>query len=231
MLPECEPGHRPIRSFVLRQGRMTDGQSQAMERLWPQYGLPYSPAPIDPRAVFGREAPLVFEIGFGAGDALLARAAARPDINFWGVEVHRPGVGSVLMRADAAGLTNLRVSNHDAVDVLAAQVRDASLAELIVEFPDPWHKKRHHKRRLVQAEWLRQVVPKLALGGLLRLATDWQPYAEQMLEVCGAHPQLRNCASSGDYVPRPDSRPVTRFEARGTRLGHAVFDLCFERRS
>jgi len=225
------PRHRPIRSYVLRQGRITDAQVAAFDRLWPRYGIDFTGAGLDPLALFQRRAPLVFEIGFGAGDALLARAAAAPDQDFIGCEVHRPGVGRVMLRAESAGLSNLRLVCHDAVEVLQQGLAAGMLAEAIVEFPDPWHKKRHHKRRLIQPLLVALLASRLQAGGILRLATDWQNYAEQMLEVCSAEPQLANLATDGGYVDRPDSRPVTRFEARGARLGHGVWDLAFVRRS
>lgn len=223
------PHLRRIRSFVRREGRMTDGQERSLAEQWPRYGIEPSAGPLDLAAVFGRAAPVMFEIGFGAGDHLLARAAAEPGWNFIGVEVHRPGVGRVLNRAAAAGLTNLRVASHDAVELLRDSIPDASLEQVVIQFPDPWHKKRHHKRRLVQPEFAQLVVRKLKPGGELQLATDWAPYAEHMLDVLNAAPGLRNRAADGRYVPMPATRLKTRFEARGERLGHEVFDLSFER--
>ncbi|HEX4872266.1 MAG TPA: tRNA (guanosine(46)-N7)-methyltransferase TrmB [Nevskiaceae bacterium] len=235
MSAESEEGsaarpHRPIRSFVRREGRMTPAQTEALARLWPIYGLERGAAPYDWAAVFGRRARVSFEIGFGAGHALLHRAERDPDSDFVGCEVHRPGVGRVLHEADRRGLRNLRLIAEDAVEVLREAVAAASLDEVIVEFPDPWHKKRHHKRRLVQTPFLDLVASRLKPGGDLRLATDWQPYAAWMLEVLQAHPAFENRSPSGAGVPRPDSRPVTRFEARGERLGHVVSDLHFRRR-
>lgn len=220
---------RRIRSFVRREGRMTDAQKRALDELWPRYGIEQPTQPFDPATLFGRVAPLVFEIGFGNGEHLLARATNEPDTDFIGVEVHRPGVGRVLNHAAARGLTNLRVSSHDAVEVLRDGLPDASLDQLVIQFPDPWHKKRHHKRRLVQPELARLIARKLKVGGQLQLATDWAPYAEHMLEVLNAEPALRNLAADGRYVPRPATRLKTRFEARGERLGHEVFDLAYER--
>ncbi|MFP5358385.1 MAG: tRNA (guanosine(46)-N7)-methyltransferase TrmB [Gammaproteobacteria bacterium] len=219
---------RRIRSFVRREGRMTDGQKRALDALWPRYGLEPG-APIEPRQYFGREAPLVLEIGFGSGDYLLARASTEPDRDFIGVEVHRPGVGRLLIRAEAAGLSNLRVAAHDAVSLLQEQLGDAVLDELVIQFPDPWHKKRHHKRRLIQPEFAHLAARRLKVGGCLLLATDWADYAEQMLDVLNACPDLRNLAPGNGYAPRPATRPRTRFEARGERLGHAVFDLAYVR--
>lgn len=227
---ESGPTHRLIRSFVRREGRMTDGQKDALARLSARYSLDALDGLIDLDAAFGRKAPVSFEIGFGAGDALLARAAARPDWNHLGVEVHRPGVGRALIRAEQQGLENLRVMTRDAVEVLREQIAARSLSEVVIEFPDPWHKKRHHKRRLVQPEFVRLVCERLAPGGVLHLATDWAQYAEQMLDVLNAEPTLQNLSAEGRHVPRPDTRPVTRFEARGERLGHEVFDLAYRRR-
>lgn len=209
---------------------MTDGQKEALERLSARYSLDALDGAIDFAAAFGRRAPLSFEIGFGAGDALLARCALRPEWNHVGVEVHRPGVGRALIRAEQQGLTNLRVMTRDAVEVLRTQVETGALDELVVEFPDPWHKKRHNKRRLVNAEFAQLAASRLATGGVLRLATDWAPYAEQMQQVLNAEAAFENLATDGGFVERPASRPVTRFEARGERLGHAVFDLAFSKR-
>lgn len=219
---------RPIRSFVRREGRMTVGQQQALETLLPACGLdPHTP--LNPQAVFGRSAPLTFEIGFGVGDYLLARLLAEPERDFIGAEVHRPGVGHLLSRAHAGGATNLRVYTDDAVDVLRHCVADGTLDELVIQFPDPWHKKRHNKRRLVQAPFAALAVQRLAPGGRLLLATDWAEYAEQMVQVLNATAGLRNLSDDGTYVPRPANRALTRFEKRGERLGHAVFDLAYVR--
>lgn len=220
---------RTVRSFVKRGGRVTESQQRALEQLWPTYGVPYSAAPIDLDALFGRSAPRVVEIGFGDGATLVALATANPGTDFLGIEVHPPGVGRCLHDAAAAGLANVRVSNHDAVEVLTHQLADASLDEVLVYFPDPWHKKRHNKRRLVQPAFAALVARKLKPGGRWRLATDWQPYAEQMLEVLNAVPAFRNASADGTFVPRPERRPVTKFERRGQRLGHGVWDLEFVR--
>jgi tRNA (guanine-N7-)-methyltransferase len=227
------PPNRPrlVRSFVRREGRMTDGQKTALERLSSRYSLDPIEGVIDFDAAFGRRAPLSFEIGFGAGDALLARAQARPDWNHVGVEVHRPGVGRALIRAEQMGLTNLRVMTRDAVEILRDQVAPGTLDEVVIEFPDPWHKKRHHKRRLVQPAFAQLVADRLAPGGVLLLATDWAEYAVQMRAVLDAEPSLVNLSNREDgCVERPATRPLTRFEARGARLGHAVFDLAYRRR-
>ena len=221
------PGARRIRSFVRREGRLTEAQRDALARLAPRYSLDAIQGPIDFEQTFGRRAPLCLEIGFGSGTALLARAAAQPERNHLGVEVHRPGVGRVLLEIEKQGLQNLRVMSRDAVEVLRDQIPQAGLAELVIEFPDPWHKARHHKRRLIQPGFVRLLATRLAPGGVLRLATDWAHYAEQMLEVCNAEAGLQNLAEDGRFVPRPATRPVTRFEARGERLGHSVFDLAY----
>lgn len=221
------PPRRPIRSFVLRAGRMGTGQQKALAELGPRYRLPFADAPLDYAAVFGRQAPVVLEIGFGMGGATADIAAARPDTDFIGVEVHEPGVGALLKHIGERGLTNLRLVQHDAVEVLRAMIPQASLAGVHVFFPDPWHKKRHHKRRLIQPGFVAALVEHLAPGGYLHCATDWQDYAEQMLAVLGAEPKLRNTADG--YAPRPDYRPLTKFEQRGLRLGHGVWDLVFTR--
>ncbi|MGQ0697455.1 MAG: tRNA (guanosine(46)-N7)-methyltransferase TrmB [Panacagrimonas sp.] len=223
------PEHRRIRSFVRREGRLTHGQRDALDRLAPRFSLDHIGVAIDLDAAFGRAAPTCFEIGFGNGDALMARAMARPEMNHLGVEVHRPGVGRLLSQVEQHGLNNVRVMTRDAVEVLREQIAPDSLLEVIVEFPDPWHKTRHHKRRLIQQDFVRLVCERLARGGVLHLATDWAHYAEQMREVCNAEPGLENLSAHRTFVARPGSRPVTRFEARGERLGHAVFDLAYKR--
>ncbi|WP_420854720.1 tRNA (guanosine(46)-N7)-methyltransferase TrmB [Scleromatobacter humisilvae] len=225
-----KPQHprRSIRSFVLRAGRMGSGQVKAMETLGPLYVLPYKAGLLDFDAAFGRHAPTVLEIGFGMGDATAQIAAARPQDNFIGIEVHTPGVGALLQRIQERGLTNLRLLQHDAVEVLRDMIAPGSLAGIHVYFPDPWHKKKHNKRRLIQAEFVRELSSRLAPGGYLHCATDWQPYAEQMLEVLGVEPTLANTADG--YAPRPDWRPLTKFENRGIKLGHGVWDLVFTKR-
>jgi tRNA (guanine-N7-)-methyltransferase len=224
------PGaRREIRSFVRREGRMTDSQRRALEELWPRYGIEPPAATLDLASAFGRAAPVVLEIGFGDGAHLLARAAAEPGKNFFGVEVHRPGVGRVLNRVAAAALGNVRVATVDAVEVLRDWISPGALAEIVIYFPDPWPKKRHHKRRLVQPVFVALAASRLAHGGLLRLATDWAPYAEHMRLTLDAEAALRNTATDGPWVARPGERPPTRFETRGQRLGHAVFDLGYAR--
>lgn len=219
---------RGIKSFVLRAGRMGTGQQRALETLGPRFVLPYSPQPLDAAAVFGRTAPLVLEIGFGMGHATAEIAAAMPETNFLGVEVHTPGVGALLKRIGEMSLANLRIVQHDAVEVLEHMLAPGSLAGVHIFFPDPWHKKKHHKRRLIQPALVNKLVTRLAPGGYLHCATDWQPYAEQMLEVLTAEPALANTAEG--YAPKPGYRPLTKFEQRGLRLGHGVWDLVFTRR-
>lgn len=223
-----ESPRRTIRSFVVRAGRMGSGQVKALEELGPRFVLPFTPHQVlDTAAAFGRPAPVVLEIGFGMGHATAEIAKTRPDTDFLGVEVHPPGVGALLKRIDEGHLSNLRILQHDAVEVLEQMIAPASLAGVHVFFPDPWHKKKHHKRRLIQAPLVALLASRLAPGGVLHCATDWQPYAEQMLEVLSAEPLLANTAEG--YAPRPDYRPITKFETRGIRLGHGVWDLVFRR--
>ncbi|MBC8055910.1 MAG: tRNA (guanosine(46)-N7)-methyltransferase TrmB [Rhizobiales bacterium] len=221
------PERRSIRSFVVRAGRMGPGQTRALADLGPRFMLPYAPAPLDFGASFCRVAPLVLEIGFGMGDATAAIATALPGTDFIGVEVHTPGVGALLKQIGERGIANLRLIQHDAVDVLQHMIAPATLAGVHVFFPDPWHKKKHNKRRLIQPEFVRLLASRLLPGGYLHCATDWQPYAEQMLDVLSAEPALRNTAKS--YAPKPDYRPLTKFENRGLKLGHGVWDLVFEK--
>lgn len=220
---------RKIRSFVKREGRLTKGQATAIERNWSDMGLDYTGERYDLTQIFGRDAPTVLEIGFGMGHSLVQMAAAAPELNFIGVEVHRPGVGACLHEAEANGLTNLRLIEHDAVEVVENCLEDNSLKTVQVFFPDPWHKKRHHKRRLIQTEFIELLRPKLQVGGVIHLATDWESYAEHMLEVMRLSDKFRNLSASGDYIPRPTERPLTKFENRGEKLGHGVWDLKFER--
>jgi tRNA (guanine-N7-)-methyltransferase len=222
--------NRPIRSFVMRTGRMTAGQTRALEELWPRYGVEYSPQVLSLDALFGRAAPRTLEIGFGNGEHLAALATAHPERDYLGIEVHRPGVGHLLMLAATNNLANVRTSTHDAVEVLRDQIAPASLDEVLVLFPDPWHKKRHHKRRLIQPPFVALIASRLRKGGVLRLATDWEEYAVQMLEVLSrASVLFTNLSPSGDWMPRPEERAPTRFEKRGARLGHGVWDLAFAR--
>lgn len=219
---------RGIRSFVLRAGRTTEGQARALETLAPRWVLPYTAQPLDLDAAFERHAPTILEIGFGMGDATSHIAAVRPEDNFLACEVHPPGVGALLMRMEAQGLGNLRLMQHDAVQVLQTMIEPGSLAGVHLFFPDPWHKKRHHKRRLVQPAFAALVAGRLAPGGYWHCATDWQPYAEQMLEVMSGEPNLVNTVEG--YAPTPSYRPETKFERRGLKLGHGVWDLVFRRR-
>jgi tRNA (guanine-N7-)-methyltransferase len=219
--------HRPIRSFVLRAGRMTPAQERALTQLWPSYGVDLGDHPLDLEAIFGRSAPRCLEIGFGAGEVIGSLAETHPHIDYLGIEVHRPGVGRLLLRAAQANARNLRVICHDAVEVLKYRLKDGAFDEILVFFPDPWHKKRHHKRRLIDPEFVAATAAKLRSGGVLRLATDWQGYAEQMLAVCNANPDLASLSADRTYVTRPDFRPPTRFEKRGARLGHGVWDLAY----
>jgi len=220
---------RTVRSFVVRAGRMTAAQERAWRELWPRYGLDATDRALDLVQTCGREARRTLEIGFGNGETLVALAAAHPEQDFLGIEVHRPGVGHLLLRAQALGIANLRVICRDAVEVLRDCIPEDSLDEVLLYFPDPWPKKRHHKRRIVQGAFVALVASRLRRGGVLRMATDWEPDAAHMLEVASACPALVNESTDGTYVTRPDSRPVTRFERRGERLGHGVRDLAFRR--
>ena len=227
--PPAAAPRRVIRSFVKRGGRITPAQQRALMTLWPRWGLDFPAAPLDLDAVFGRRAPRTLEIGFGDGETLVALAAAHPERDYLGVEVHAPGVGHCLLSAAAAGVANLRLMQHDAVEVLESALGVGALDEVLIYFPDPWPKKRHHKRRLVQAPFVALLATRIAAGGRLRLATDWWPYAEWMREVLDASTAFRNAAGTAGYVPRPAERPVTKFERRGTRLGHEARDLEYQR--
>ncbi|WP_225783567.1 tRNA (guanosine(46)-N7)-methyltransferase TrmB [Xenophilus sp. Marseille-Q4582] len=231
-VPSTDEGHphRRLRSFVRRAGRTTTGQSKAFEQWGPQFLLPFREARLDVDAAFGRHAPTVLEIGFGMGEATAHIARVRPDDNFLCCEVHEPGVGALLKRIGEQDIRNIRICAHDAVEVLQHMIAPQSLAGIHIFFPDPWHKKRHHKRRLIQPPFVRQLVEHLAPGGYLHCATDWQPYAEQMLQVLRAEPLLANTSGSPEgWAPKPDYRPLTKFENRGLRLGHGVWDLVFRR--
>jgi tRNA (guanine-N7-)-methyltransferase len=218
---------RPIRSFVLRAGRVTAAQERALAELWPSFGVEFDGRPLDLDALFGRRAPRCLEIGFGSGEVIGALATAHPDTDHVGIEVHRAGVGRLLMHAQQGALANLRIICHDAVEVLASSIADDSFDSILIFFPDPWHKKRHHKRRLIDAPFMATLAAKLKSGGVLRLATDWQAYAEQMLAVGNACERLESLSADHTYVERPDFRPATRFERRGERLGHGVWDLAY----
>ncbi|MCP1064789.1 tRNA (guanosine(46)-N7)-methyltransferase TrmB [Serratia symbiotica] len=221
---------RRIRSFVRRQGRFTKGQQQALDNYWPVMGVEYQTEPINIAALFGCNAPTVLEIGFGMGTSLVTMAGNNPQQNFLGIEVHLPGVGACLADAHAAKLGNLRVMYHDAVEVLQNMIPDSSLDMVQLFFPDPWHKARHNKRRIVQPPFAELVLRKLKMDGVFHMATDWQPYAEHMLEVMNRVTGYHNLSNDNDYLPRPDTRPLTKFELRSQRLGHGVWDLMFERR-
>jgi tRNA (guanine-N7-)-methyltransferase len=227
-MEQQDPPRRAIKSFVTRAGRMGTGQIKALAELGPKFVLPYKPERLDAEAVFGRKAPLVLEIGFGMGGATAEIAATLPDHDFIGCEVHEPGVGALLKLIDEKRLGNIRIVQHDAVEVLRDMIGPDLLAGVHIFFPDPWHKKRHHKRRLIQPEFVAMLVQHLAPGGYLHCATDWQPYAEQMLEVLSAEPALQNTAAG--YADKPAYRPLTKFEARGLKLGHGVWDLVFRKR-
>ena len=220
---------RKIRSFVKREGRMTNRQSTAIENLWPTIGIDYQEKMLDFKTVFGREAPVVLEIGFGMGKSLVEMAKNAPEKDFLGIEVHTPGVGACLADAGEQGITNLRIINHDAVEVLEHMIPEKSLATFQLYFPDPWHKARHHKRRIVQPEFIENMRHKLAIGGVIHMATDWENYAEHMLAVLQAATHFKNCSKNGEYADRPTWRPLTKFENRGNKLGHGVWDLLFER--
>ncbi len=233
--PPDVPHPRAIRSFVLRAGRTTTGQARAIDTLGPRFMLPYQPAVADLAQAFGREAPVVLEIGFGMGDATAHIAALMPETNFLCCEVHAPGVGALLKRIGEQDLQNIRIVQHDAVEVLQHMLAPQSLDGIHIFFPDPWHKSRHHKRRLIQPPLVALLASRLQPGAYLHCATDWQPYAEQMLQVLGGEPTLHNRAAAEQpqlqgYAPRPAYRPLTKFENRGLRLGHGVWDLVFHRR-
>ncbi len=223
------PRHRRIRSFVTRAGRVSTGQRRALDDLGPRFVVPYAPEAADWNTVFGRTAPRILEIGFGMGASTAEIAALRPNDDFLGVEVHEPGVGALLKLIGEQELTNIRIIQHDAVEVLEQMIAPHSLDGVHIFFPDPWHKARHHKRRLIQPKFVQLLISRMKPGAYLHCATDWQNYAEQMLEVLGAEAALENTAA--DYAPRPDYRPVTKFERRGLRLGHGVWDLVFKRRA
>ena len=228
--PAGDHPRQPVRSYVLRGGRITRAQRRALDELLPQWGLPYAPEPLDLDAAFGRYRPRVLEIGFGDGATLIDLARMRPDTDFIGVEVHPPGIGHCLLAIEAGGLTNIRLIAHDAVEVLERQLTPASLDEVLLYFPDPWPKKRHHKRRIVQPAFAALVADRLKPAGTFHLATDWEPYALQMLEVLNAEPRLANAAAGGRFIEDPAARGPTRFEQRGRRLGHDVFNLEYRRR-
>ncbi len=221
---------KSIRSFVIRAGRMTDGQKKAFDTYWPVYGASLFDGPLEPEQAFGRSAPQVLEIGFGMGDSLREMAENEPDKDFIGIEVHPAGVGRLIYTAGEAGVRNLKVYMADATDVLDDCIADNSLTRLQIYFPDPWHKKKHHKRRIVQPEFVQKIRRKLKPGGVLHLATDWENYAEHMKEVMDAAEGYQNTQTDGGYAPRPAYRPITKFEKRGEKLGHGVWDLVYEKK-
>jgi len=222
---------RRIRSFVRREGRLTTGQQRALDELFPRFGIETSASHIDFATLFGRTAPVIIEVGFGNGDTLATIARNNPENNYLGIEVHRPGVGHLLMRIEEYGLTNVRVMCADAVEVLQQQIADGTLDAVYLFFPDPWHKKRHHKRRQVQPEWAQLIRNKLKIGGYLHMATDWQEYADHMLAVLANADGFTNQSKNYGFIERPAYRPMTKFEHRGIRLGHGVWDLVFIRTS
>jgi len=219
--------HRAIRSYVLRQGRLTDAQRRASAELLPRFGISYSRIPLDLDRVFGRAAPKILEIGFGMGETTARIAASHPGNDYLGIEVHAPGVGSLLQRIAAPGLSNVRIIQHDAAEVLESMIAPACLDGVHMFFPDPWPKKRHHKRRLIQPPFVALLASRMKQGAYVHVATDWEDYAQQIMEVLSIEPLLANTADG--YAPRPGQRPLTKFEDRGLKLGHGVWDLMFRR--
>ncbi len=226
-----EKHHRPIRSYVLRQGRVTEAQQRAFDQLWPRYGLTLDEAQLDLTGLFGNPNPVTLEIGFGNGESLAKMAREAPGQNFLGVEVHTPGVGHLMIKLDEYDCSNVRILQTDAMELLRHHLPAASLSRVQLYFPDPWPKKRHHKRRIVNQEFADLLSQILLPGGVLHMATDWENYAEQMMETLTAHPDFTNQAGEGNFSPRPENRPLTKFEQRGQRLGHGVWDLLFERKA
>lgn len=229
-LMQTDKPRREIKSFVRREGRLTPGQQKALDQLWPLWGIDDADTLLDLTTLFGRDNDKVLEIGFGNGASLAEMAANQPDLDFIGVEVHRPGVGQLLKAIDDQQLTNLRVASTDAVALLKNRIADGALHRVQLYFPDPWHKKRHHKRRIIQPAFVAVLAAKIAAGGTLHMATDWQDYAQQMLQDLSASQDFINLGNADGFIARPDYRPLTKFEQRGHRLGHGVWDLLFERR-
>lgn len=221
---------REIKSFVRREGRLTPGQQRALDTLWPQFGIEQSALPLDLNTLFGRDAPKVVEIGFGNGTSLAEMAANQPEMDFIGIEVHRPGVGQLLKAIEDRQLSNLRVADCDAVALLKSRFANDTLHRVQIFFPDPWHKKRHHKRRIIQPDFVALLADKICSGGTLHLATDWEHYALRMLQDVSASPAFSNLGEDTGFIQRPDYRPLTKFEQRGHRLGHGVWDLLFKRK-
>ena len=220
---------RKVRSFVKREGRLTKGQARALETLWDTMGLNHSDGMIDPQSLFGNEKPVTLEIGFGMGKSLVEMAKAAPERNFIGIEVHRPGVGACLALAGTEGVDNLKVYEHDAIEILADCIPGNCIDRVQLFFPDPWHKAKHHKRRIVKPEFIESIRGVLAVGGVFHMATDWENYAECMVEDMSTAPGFKNQSETNDYVPRPEHRPLTKFENRGQKLGHGVWDMMYEK--
>lgn len=221
---------RKIRSFVRREGRLTTGQQHALDTLWPKYGIDMSETALDLGSTFGNEQPVILEIGFGNGDSLAQMAKGNPGLNYLGIEVHRPGVGHLLYLIEEQGIENLRIMSEDAVEIIKNQIPEQALTGVQLFFPDPWPKKKHHKRRIVQPDFVKLIASRLKPGGFFHMATDWENYAEHMLEVMSAAEDFENSTREGDFIPRPDTRPLTKFEQRGQRLGHGVWDLLYIRK-
>jgi tRNA (guanine-N7-)-methyltransferase len=221
--------HRPVRSFVLRAGRLTEGQQRALTELWPRYGVEEGKGELDLASLFGNDLPVIMEIGFGNGEATWQMANNEPGRNFLGVEVHKPGVGHLLLKIEEYQIGNLRIACQDAVELLRKRIPDQALSGVRIYFPDPWPKKRHHKRRIVQRPFIDLLARKMNPGGILHLATDWEPYAEHMLEVMKASTDFENLSPDGGTGTKPEWRPETKYEKRGERLGHGVYDLVFRR--
>ena len=227
--PKEKPFYRRIRSFVKREGRLTKGQQRALDELLPQYGINNDEGIFDLDKEFGRDAPKILEIGFGTGTSLAEVAKNHPQNDYLGIEVHRPGVGNLLLQIEREGITNIRVMCEDAVEVLENNIADDSLDAVYLFFADPWHKKKHHKRRIVQHAFVQLLRKKLKTSGIFHMATDWQDYAEHMMQVMSEAEGFENIAGDGNYIERPDYRPLTKFEQRGQRLGHGVWDLIFKK--
>lgn len=225
-----KPFFRRIRSFVKREGRLTKGQQRALDELFPLFGYQSDESIFDLNEKFGRDAPKILEIGFGTGTSLAEMAKNHPENDYLGIEVHRPGVGNLLLQIEREGITNIRVMCDDAVEVLENNIEDQSLDAVYLFFADPWHKKKHHKRRIVQEKFVNLLAKKIKNGGIFHLATDWENYAEHMLEVLSMNTHFENLSPENNFVPRPEDRPVTKFEKRGHRLGHGVWDLLFKRK-
>lgn len=223
--------HRPVRSFVLRTGRLTVAQQKALCNYWDKYGIDFSDKLLDFNTIFGRHAPITLEIGFGNGESLLQQAIEHPERDFLGIEVHTPGVGHIIHGAQQAGINNLRVIRHDAVEVLDKQIPENSLDRVQLFFPDPWHKKRHHKRRILQDDFVENIRKHLKAGGHFHMATDWENYAEHMLETMGQHSGFFNIAGDARFISAKDQRPETKFERRGLKLGHGVWDMIYEKKA